>query len=98
MARTGYTYILANRKNGTLYIGVTNNLVRRIWEHRFGNVSSFTKRYGVFMLVLYEVHPDMLSAITREKELKKLLRREKIQLIEGSNPKWRDMTTEVSRW
>lgn len=98
MARTGYTYILASKRNGTLYTGVTNNLVRRLWEHRFGNGPSFTKRYGIFMLVLYEVHHDMLSAIAREKEIKKLLRHEKITLIEENNPQWCDMTQEVSQW
>ena len=98
MARSGYTYILASKRNGSLYVGVTNNLVRRLWEHRFGKVASFTKRYGIFMLVHYETHSDMKYAIIREKQLKNMLRHEKIQLIEERNREWRDMTNEVSRW
>jgi len=84
-------YILANKTNGTLYIGVTSNLGRRVWEHRNHVVEGFTKRYGVDRLVWYEIHPTMESAILREKRLKDWQRAWKVKLIERSNPGWEDL-------
>ena len=84
-------YILASRRNGTLYVGVTADLVRRVWEHKAGVVEGFTKRYGVHRLVWYEMHENMLAAIAREKAIKKWRREWKLQLIEKFNPDWRDL-------
>ena len=84
-------YILASERNGTLYIGVTSNLPQRIWQHREGLVEGFTKRYSVKMLVWYEMHESMESAIMREKALKKWRRGWKLELIEQSNAQWRDL-------
>ena len=84
-------YILASKRNGTLYIGVTSDLVKRIWEHRENMVEGFTKRYNVHILVWYELHESMESAITREKRLKNWKRNWKLELIENSNPKWLDL-------
>jgi len=84
-------YILASRRNGTLYIGVTSNLAKRIWEHRDNLVGGFTERYGVHRLVWYEVHESMESAIQREKRLKEWKRRWKLELIERTNPNWEDL-------
>jgi putative endonuclease len=77
-----YVYLLASRKQGTLYLGVTNDLVRRVYQHRSGEIPGFTSRYGVARLVWYECYDDPISAITREKELKKWRRAWKIELIE----------------
>jgi len=84
-------YILASQRNGTLYIGVTSDLVRRVWEHRNDLVDGFTKRYGVHRLVYFEQHSDMATAIQREKQLKKWNRAWKIELIEKTNPEWLDL-------
>ncbi len=84
-------YIITNKRNSTLYIGVTSNLVRRIWQHREQCGSDFTSRYGVTLLVYYELHSDMYSAITREKQIKKWVRAWKLRLIERSNPEWEDL-------
>ena len=84
-------YALASKKNGTLYIGVTSDLVKRIWEHKNDQVEGFTKKYGVHLLVFYEIHEDMASAIQREKQLKKWNRDWKIRLIEKDNPAWKDL-------
>ena len=86
-----WVYILANRRNGTLYVGVTNDLVRRIQEHREGLVPGFTKRYGLKLLVYMELHHDINSAILREKRIKRWHRQWKLQLIEAKNPQWRDL-------
>ncbi len=86
-----YVYIIASRKNGTLYIGVTNNFIRRAYEHREGLVDGFTKRYSVKILVFYEIHTDINVALLREKQLKKWNRAWKIQLIEEMNPDWSDL-------
>jgi putative endonuclease len=86
-----YVYLLASRKNGTLYVGVTNNLIRRIYEHKTGTVPGFTTRYGVYLLVWFECYDDPTNAITREKEIKKWRRQWKIDLIEKENPKWDDL-------
>lgn len=84
-------YILASKKNGTLYIGVTSDLVKRIWQHKNNEVEGFTKKYQVHDLVWYEIHEEMQSAITREKQLKKWNRDWKIKLIEQKNSAWIDL-------
>ena len=88
-------YILASRRNGTLYTGVTSSLIKRVWEHKNDLVEGFTKRYGVHILVWYELHSNMESAITREKAIKEWKRRWKLELIEGINPDWRDLYDEL---
>ena len=84
-------YILASKRNGTLYIGVTSDLVKRIWEHRNNVIEGFTKRYGIHHLVWYELHESMESAIQREKKLKEWKRVWKLELIEKTNPDWQDL-------
>jgi putative endonuclease len=84
-------YILASRRNGTLYTGVTSDLIRRIWQHRNDLVDGFTRTHGVHMLVYYEQHATMLDAIAREKQIKAGSRQRKVQLIEGMNPAWADL-------
>ena len=84
-------YIMASERNGTLYIGVTSNLVARAWQHREHGVEGFTQRYNVGMLVWYELHESMESAILREKQLKKWNRAWKLQLIQQRNPRWLDL-------
>jgi putative endonuclease len=91
MDRTYYVYILASRRNGTLYVGVTNNLLRRISEHREGIAEGFTKKYGVKHLVQFELFEDINAAIHRETRLKKWRRRWKIDLIQKENPLWDDL-------
>ena len=88
-------YILANRRNGTLYVGVTSNIIRRVWEHKTKLVPGFSKKYGTGLLVWYEVHETMESAIGREKRLKGWKRSWKLDLIEKNNPGWRDLYPEV---
>lgn len=90
------TYILASRRNGTLYIGVTSDLIARIWQHRQHAVDGFSDRYGVTRLVWYQLHATMEAAITREKRLKKWNRAWKIRLIEESNPYWNDLWTDIT--
>ena len=96
MDTQSYVYMLASQRYGTLYIGVTSDLVQRIWQHRQECVGGFTKQYGVKTLVWYEVHPDIMSAITREKQLKKWERKWKIRLISGANPTWRDLYGDIA--
>ena len=84
-------YILASRRHGTLYIGVTSDLARRVFEHKTGAVEGFTKRYGVHLLVYAEFHETMPAAILREKQLKAWKRTWKLRLIEEGNPDWRDL-------
>ena len=93
--KTPCVYILASKRNGTLYIGVTSDPVRRVWAHKNDLVKGFTKRYGVHRLVWYESHPTMESAIRREKSLKEWRRAWKLRLIEESNPHWRDMYDDI---
>ena len=88
-------YILASRKNGTLYIGVTSDLVQRIWQHKNDQVDGFSKKYGVHSLVWFELHATMESAISREKAIKEWQRAWKIELIESTNPHWRDLYDEI---
>ena len=91
MSKKPAVYILAGQRNGTLYIGVTSDLVKRIWEHKNYLVEGSTKRYHVHRLVWFELHDNWESAITREKRLKSWKRKWKMNLIESSNPKWRDL-------
>lgn len=86
-----YIYILASTRNGTLYIGVTNDLLRRVYEHRNDLIDGFTRKYGVHRLVYYEMCDDAYSAIQREKQLKRWKRAWKIRLIEEKNPEWEDL-------
>jgi putative endonuclease len=88
-------YILASERNGTLYIGVTSDLVKRVWEHKSNFVEGYTKQHQVHDLVWYELHENMESAITREKQLKEWKRQWKIELIEKFNPYWNDLYTTV---
>jgi putative endonuclease len=87
----GYVYILASRKHGTLYIGVTSDLAKRVFEHRTGAIGGFTRRYGLKRLVYVEAFGDIEAAITREKRMKEWRRDWKIQLIERDNPNWNDL-------
>jgi putative endonuclease len=89
--RQGFVYIMTNRPNGTLYLGVTNDIARRAYEHREGLVAGFTKRYGLKRLVWYEVHESIVVAIQREKTMKHWPRRWKVRLILALNPKWDDL-------
>ena len=85
-------YILASRRNGTLYLGVTSNLMKRIWQHKNDLADGFTKRYQVHTLVWYELHGSMQTAIAREKAIKEWKRAWKIELIEKANPQWQDLS------
>jgi len=84
-------YISASRRNGTLYVGVASDLLRRVWQHKSDVAGGFTKKYGVHMLVYYEMRANVIEAIRREKQLKKWNRAWKIELIEKKNPQWRDL-------
>jgi putative endonuclease len=86
-----YVYILASRRDGAIYVGITNDLVRRAYEHRIKAVQGFTAKYNITQLVWFEAYDDPISAISREKELKKWKRAWKIQLIEKDNPNWDDL-------
>jgi putative endonuclease len=88
-------YIIASKRNGTLYTGVTSDLVQRIWQHKTGVVEGFTKKYGCKQLVWYELHGSMESAILREKQIKSGSRSKKLGLIEALNPSWRDLYPEI---
>jgi putative endonuclease len=88
-------YLLASKRNGTLYVGVTSDLVQRIWQHKNDLVEGFTKRYGVHTLVWYEMSETMQAAIARERAIKEWKRAWKIELIEKFNPEWRDLYEEV---
>jgi len=92
-----YVYLLASRRYGTLYVGVTSDLLRRVYEHKSKAVPGFTAKYGVDRLVWFECHDDPSSAITREKEIKKWRRDWKISLIEGDNPDWLDLYDATAR-
>jgi putative endonuclease len=86
-----YVYILASKKNGTLYIGVTNNLLKRVYEHKNNIIGGFTKKYRVHDLVYYEAYGEIYDAIAREKRMKKWERNWKIELIQKTNPDWKDL-------
>ena len=91
-----YVYILASKRNGTLYIGVTNNLLKRVDEHKNKLIDGFTKKYDVHNLVYYEQHNDISCAIIREKQMKKWKRKYKLELIEKSNPDWIDLYKDLT--
>jgi putative endonuclease len=88
--------MMASKRNGTLYTGVTSALVQRIWQHRTGASSGFSRKYDCKMLVWYELHDDMQQAITREKQIKASSRAKKLDLIESANPDWRDLWDDVA--
>lgn len=88
-------YIVANKRNGTIYVGVTSDLIGRVWQHREGAVDGFTTRYGCKILVWYELHSTMEYAISREKQIKGGSRKRKIALIEADNPMWRDLYADL---
>ncbi|HEY2231248.1 MAG TPA: GIY-YIG nuclease family protein [Xanthobacteraceae bacterium] len=91
-----FVYILASARNGTLYIGMTDDLIRRLWEHQVGAVPGFTRKYGVKVLVWFEAHESRESAFQRERQLKKWNRAWKLELIERSNPEWKDLASELT--
>jgi putative endonuclease len=91
MEKQSFVYILASRPYGTLYVGVISDLTRRVWEHKEGFVAGFTKKYKVKNLVWYEVHTEIIMAITREKQIKEWPRNWKINLIQSTNPTWLDL-------
>lgn len=91
-----FVYILASQRNGTLYVGVTSDLVRRVQEHREGLVPGFTKRYAVKLLVYFEAHRDINEAILREKRIKRWRRKWKLELIEVQNPQWHDLWIDLT--
>ena len=88
--------MMASRRNGTIYVGVTSNLAGRAWQHREGSVEGFTKRYGCKLLVWFERHDTMEAAIMREKQIKAGNRKAKLTLIEAGNPTWRDLFEEIA--
>ena len=88
-------YILASKRNGTIYVGVTSNLIQRAWQHREGAIAGFTKRHGCKLLVWLELHSTIEHAIAREKQLKGGSRKRKLALIETDNPQWRDLVPEI---
>lgn len=96
MEKQGYVYILASKRNGTLYTGVTSDLVRRVWEHRNGAVGGFTKEYNVKLLVHVECFTCIEDAIRREKAIKKWYRKRKLELIEKDNPGWQDLWPDIA--
>jgi putative endonuclease len=90
-----YVYLLSNRKHGVLYVGVTSDLVKRVWQHREGLAAGFTRRYNVKTLVWFETHGEMLTAIAREKQIKKWNRAWRIEWIERENRGWRDLYPDI---
>ena len=95
LSKQFYVYILASNRNGTLYTGITSNLIQRVWQHKNNIIEGFTQKYNVKTLVFYEVHDNAESAITREKQIKKWRRAWKLQLIEKMNPHWKDLYKEI---
>ncbi|MBF0102390.1 MAG: GIY-YIG nuclease family protein [Desulfobacterales bacterium] len=95
MQKEFYVYILASKRNGTLYTGVTSNLLQRIYQHKHGTNSGFSAKYNVNILVYFEIHAEAESAITREKQIKKWNRKWKIELIEKNNPTWEDLYDKI---
>jgi putative endonuclease len=91
-----YVYILASRRNGTLYIGMTDNLIQRVWMHRNGALPGFTRKHGVKTLVRYEQYESRESALTRERQMKRWNRTWKLQVIERMNPRWADLYDQLS--
>ncbi|MDA1317349.1 MAG: GIY-YIG nuclease family protein [bacterium] len=97
MSQNYFIYILASKKNGTLYIGVTSNLIRRVWQHKEKIADGFTSQYNVSILVYYEMHSSIENAVIREKQLKAWKRKWKLDLIEQKNPLWIDLYPEIIR-
>ena len=95
MERCSYVYIMASRRNGTLYIGVTTNLISRVWQHKEKINDGFTKQYGITKLVYYEAFEHICEAIKHEKRLKKYMRKRKLELIEKINPNWDDLYYQI---
>ncbi len=95
MEKQFYVYMLASKRNGTLYLGVTSDIVKRVWQHKNGLAEGFTKEYGIKRLVYYEIHEDAENAIKREKQLKKWRRAWKVELIEEKNSEWRDLYADI---
>jgi len=93
--KQGYVYILFNKRNGTLYVGVTSNLVKRVYEHKEKLADGFAKRYNVDKLGYYETFSTMVDAIKREKQIKSGSREKKLALIEGINPEWKDLYDDI---
>ena len=93
--RTSYIYIITNKKDGVLYVGVTSDLIKRMWEHKEKAVSGFSQKYNLNMLVYYEIFGDINYAIKREKRLKKYKRIQKIDLISKFNPEWKDLYNSI---
>lgn len=92
---SAWVYILASKRNGTLYVGVTSNLVKRVWEHKSDAVPGFTSKYGVKQLVYFEGHESIEEAILREKRIKEWKRAWKLELVERRNPDWRDLYEDI---
>ena len=95
MKEAAYVYMLASEPYGTLYVGVTSDLVKRVWEHKNGFVEGFTRKYGVKQLVWYEEHGSIISAIEREKRIKRWHRDWKVNLIQAMNPQWDDLYEKI---
>jgi putative endonuclease len=95
LAKQFYVYILASKRNGTLYTGVTSDLIQRVWQHKNDMAEGFTKKYKVKTLVYYEIHESAESALTREKRIKRWRRAWKLRLIEDSNPEWKDLYQQI---
>jgi len=96
LTRSYFVYLLASRRRGTLCVGVTNDLLKRVWQHKQGLVEGFTKRYGIKTLVWYEQTDSIESAMTREKQIKKWNRDWKVELIEKNNPQWKDLYEDIA--
>ncbi|MBA2654121.1 MAG: GIY-YIG nuclease family protein [Gammaproteobacteria bacterium] len=94
--KESFVYILANRRNGTLYVGSTSDLVKRVWEHKNNLTPGFTAKYNIHQLVYYEAHQEIMEAARRERRLKNWCREWKINIIEKFNPTWRDLYSEIS--
>jgi predicted GIY-YIG superfamily endonuclease len=84
-------YIMASQRNGTTYVGVTSSIIQRVWQHRSGEIDGFTAQYGCKTLVYFELHANMITAISREKQIKNMSRVRKLALIEADNPQWKDL-------
>ena len=95
MAKQPVVYIMASQRNGTLYTGVTSDLIKRVWQHKHEQVEGFTQKYAVHRLVYYELCDDMLTAIAREKQLKAGSHAKKLHMIESMNPAWRDLYDDI---
>ncbi len=93
--KTPAIYIMANKKNGTVYTGVTSHLIQRVYQHKHGITGGFTKKHGCHSLVYYEIHGTMESAILREKQLKGGARQKKLDLIQAMNPEWKDLYSQI---